>query len=91
VSIASHDAPGDRKPRRHKGGKAMEIRHILAPVDFSEYSKKAVAFAFDLAKTFGAKLSLLHVVEPLSFPNIHCTEKSLLIAPIERTLDDITI
>jgi nucleotide-binding universal stress UspA family protein len=46
----------------------MEIRHILAPVDFSEYSKSAVEMALGLAKTFGAKLSLLHVVEPPPYP-----------------------
>ncbi len=46
----------------------MEIRHILAPVDFSDYSKKAVEMALTLAKAFGAKLSLLHVVEPPPYP-----------------------
>ena len=46
----------------------MEIRHILAPVDFSAYSKKAVEVALMLAKAFGAKLSLLHVVEPPPYP-----------------------
>ena len=46
----------------------MEIRHILAPVDFSDYSKRAVDMAIFLAKTFGAKLSLLHVIEPPPYP-----------------------
>jgi nucleotide-binding universal stress UspA family protein len=46
----------------------MEIRHILAPVDFSDYSKRAVEMARDLAKAFGAKLSLLHVIEPPPYP-----------------------
>jgi nucleotide-binding universal stress UspA family protein len=43
---------------------AMDIRHILAPTDFSDYSKKVLSDALELARTFGAKLSLLHVVEP---------------------------
>jgi universal stress protein A len=43
---------------------AMDIRHILAPTDFSDYSKKAISDAFELARTFGATLSLLHVLEP---------------------------
>jgi nucleotide-binding universal stress UspA family protein len=47
---------------------AMNIRHILAPTDFSDYSKKAISDAFELARTFGAKLSLLHVIEPLPYP-----------------------
>jgi universal stress protein A len=42
----------------------MDIRHILAPTDFSDYSKKAISDAFELARTFGATLSLLHVLEP---------------------------
>ena len=43
----------------------MEIRQILAPTDFSECSKQAVACAYELAQTFGARLSLLHVLEYL--------------------------
>jgi nucleotide-binding universal stress UspA family protein len=46
----------------------MQFRHILAPTDFSEYSKQAVASALDWAKTFGAKLSILHVVELPPYP-----------------------
>jgi nucleotide-binding universal stress UspA family protein len=41
----------------------MEIRHILAPTDFSASANQAVTVAFELAQTFGAKLSLLHVIE----------------------------
>jgi nucleotide-binding universal stress UspA family protein len=46
----------------------MEIRQILAPTDFSEYSKQAVTRAHELAQTFGARLLLLHVVEPPVYP-----------------------
>jgi universal stress protein A len=41
----------------------MEIHQILAPTDFSACSKQAVAYAYELARTFGAKLLLLHIVE----------------------------
>lgn len=41
----------------------MDIRHILAPTDFSEFSKQAIDYALGLARTFRAKLTLLHVVE----------------------------
>lgn len=47
---------------------AMDIRHILAPTDFSDYSKDAIRYALELAQTFGAKLSLLHVVELPPYP-----------------------
>jgi len=45
----------------------MEIRHILVPTDFSESSKRALDYAVGLAQTFGAKLTLLHVVELPSY------------------------
>jgi nucleotide-binding universal stress UspA family protein len=45
----------------------MEIRHILAPTDFSEHATQAVTAACELAQTFGAKLTVLHVVEPPSY------------------------
>ena len=48
----------------------MEIRHILAPTDFSEFSQQAIEYAFALAQTFGAKLSLLHVIEPPDLPGV---------------------
>jgi nucleotide-binding universal stress UspA family protein len=41
----------------------VEIHHILTPTDFSDPSRQAVTSAFELAQTFGAKLSLLHVIE----------------------------
>jgi nucleotide-binding universal stress UspA family protein len=46
----------------------MEIRHILAPTDFSAFSKQAVEYAFELALKFGARLSLLHAIEMPAYP-----------------------
>jgi nucleotide-binding universal stress UspA family protein len=46
----------------------MEFRRILAPTDFSEFSKLAVTRAFELAQTFGATLTLVHVVEQPAYP-----------------------
>ena len=40
----------------------------MAPTDFSEYSTKAVAFVLELAKKFGARLTILHVVEFPPYP-----------------------
>jgi nucleotide-binding universal stress UspA family protein len=45
----------------------MEMRHILAPTDFSEGSIRALEYALGLAQTYGAKLTLLHVVELPSY------------------------
>jgi nucleotide-binding universal stress UspA family protein len=46
----------------------MEIRHILAPTDFSEFSKQAVEVASELAQKFKARLLLVHVVELPAYP-----------------------
>jgi len=40
----------------------INAKIILAPVDFSEYSFKNLQNAIDLAKTFKAKLIILHVL-----------------------------
>lgn len=40
----------------------ITIRHILCPVDFSEYSVSAVTHAVGLARWYDARLTLLHVV-----------------------------
>src|SRR5512145_2831345 len=46
----------------------MNIQRILAPTDFSELSKQGLSSALELADAFGAKLLLLHVVEPPPYP-----------------------
>jgi nucleotide-binding universal stress UspA family protein len=56
-----------KKPLK-QGGVVMQFRHILAPTDFSEYSKQAVESALEWAKKFGAKLSILHVIELPAYP-----------------------
>ena len=42
----------------------MSMSRILVGVDGSEGSRRAVGFAQDLAGAFGARLTLLHVIEP---------------------------
>jgi len=47
----------------------LPIQRILLPVDFSDRSLRMTAYAKALATTYGAELTLLHVVNPLySFP-----------------------
>ncbi len=41
----------------------IEIKKILIPTDFSETAQSATQYAVELAKKFGAKLHLLHVIE----------------------------
>ena len=45
----------------------FNIRNILVPVDFSDNSSEALKYAAGLAGQFGARIALLHVVEPAPF------------------------
>jgi nucleotide-binding universal stress UspA family protein len=40
----------------------VEVKKILFPVDFTENSKKVLPYVKQFAKTFGAHITLLHVV-----------------------------
>lgn len=41
----------------------MRIKRILVPVDFSEFSEKALAYAQPIATAFGARLDLIYADE----------------------------
>jgi len=46
----------------------LRLKSILVPIDFSEPSKNALEYALPFLEQFGAKLTLLHVIEPLPVP-----------------------
>jgi universal stress protein A len=48
---------------REKAEAAMDISHIVVALDFSEHSQQALRYASVLASAFGARVSLLHVLE----------------------------
>jgi nucleotide-binding universal stress UspA family protein len=54
----------------------VQLKNILVPIDFSELSKKALRYAIPLAEKFGAKITLVHVLEPNLYPQN-------LLAPVE--------
>jgi universal stress protein A len=58
----------------------MHIRYILAPTDFSAPANRAITAAFELAQTFGADLSLLHVI---AVP-VYAIEVALPLAELEQ-------
>ena len=45
-----------------------EIKKILVPIDFSDYSKNALNYAVDFAKLFRSEVTLIYVVEPVIYP-----------------------
>ena len=70
----------------------LQIKNILVPLDFSEMSLKSLDYAVPFAKQFGAKLTLVHVVEApahaadASFPALVSSDK---FAAIEKRLEDM--
>lgn len=44
------------------------VQHILCPTDFSAPAHKALDYAVGLAATFGARILLLHVMQPATYP-----------------------
>jgi len=46
----------------------IQLKKILVPIDFSEYSKNALRYAIEFAQHFGADIILIYVVEPMIYP-----------------------
>lgn len=46
----------------------VRLRTILLPVDFSKFGEKAISYASAFAEQFGASVHLVHVVEPVVYP-----------------------
>lgn len=72
-SASSSKRRGLGRQVKHAGitarGKTLHIKSILVPIDFSELSQNALVYAATIAKMLGAKLTLLHVVEPMTMPD----------------------
>ena len=69
----------------------MEIRHVLAPTDFSEFSLRAIEYAFAWAVKFRAKLLLLHVVELPAYSMQPYTTADLIPALLEELEREATM
>jgi len=50
------------------------ITRILVPHDFSEASATAIRYAADWALALGAEITLLHVVEPVVYPEFYAVD-----------------
>lgn len=84
------------------GGKAAAIQattasprilRILVPVDFSDCSLEALEYAVPVAKQFGAVVTILHVMEPVSygldFTLIHTGEERKMRERLESRLSEL--
>src|SRR5262249_1614388 len=64
IFVAGTD-PGRRQDRLVG---MVEIRHILCPIDFSDASHQALEHAVAIAKWYGSRLAVLHVIRsPFTF------------------------
>ncbi|HUE84412.1 MAG TPA: universal stress protein [Pyrinomonadaceae bacterium] len=67
----------------------MQIRSILFPTDFSDCGNYALPYAASLARSFGASIICVHVIEPM-VPTVGYTgmTEPLPIADISDQLED---
>ena len=67
----------------------MQIRSILLPTDFSDCGNYALSYAASLARTFGASIICVHVIEPM-VPTVGYSgmTEPLPIADITEQLED---
>lgn len=67
-SWAHSEASVDPHPQDARGSQVC-FRKILVPIDFSTTSTHTLEYAVSFAERFQARVVLLHVLEPPSFPN----------------------
>jgi len=72
----------------------LRIKSILVPLDFSPSSKKALDYAVAFARQFKARLTLLHVVEPVATPDFAASfplamENNKLVAAAKNELERV--
>jgi universal stress protein A len=63
-AVASGETEREKTPAPPLSSHSFTFKRILAPIDFSDCSVGALAYALELAAKFEAKVTLLHVVEP---------------------------
>ena len=72
----------------------LRVQSILVPLDFSPPSKKALDYAVAFARQFKAKLTVLHVVEPVGMPDFAASfplamESNQLMAAAKSELEGV--
>lgn len=65
----------------------LRLTQILAPTDFSEHSNEALRHAAELARQFGAKMILLHVVSNEALESI--SKAHVPPHPVDQVYEDL--
>ena len=77
------------------GSLGWQIRSILVPFDFSPPSAQALKYAAALARQFGAKITLLNVVQPIATPDFAyypvMMESDKVMTQIKRELEQVPV
>ena len=64
----------------------FQIKRILVPVDFSDCSKKALAYAVPFAKQFGAEIVIAYVIQPcIPVPEARAVDTNALLAQMRES------
>ena len=78
---------------RGRPAPAIQVTHILVPVDFSDCSLEALEYTVQAAKVFAASVTILHVVEPasygLDFTLSHAGDEQKARAALEQRLEEL--
>ena len=51
----------------------LKIERILCPTDFSDFSAKAFDYAVSLARHYGSRVFLQHVIQPVTYAGLAAT------------------
>jgi universal stress protein A len=80
------------KDKVESGPPIIKLTSILVPIDFSKISQKALDYAVPFAKQFGARITLLHAIEPPPYardPAYFPMREGLPIEALKRELDNL--
>ena len=57
------------------------IKKILVPIDFSDYSRKALKYSVEFAEQFNSEITLVYVIEPIVYPADLSLDQMILPTP----------
>ncbi len=64
----------------------LNIKKVLVPIDFSDYSKEALNYSLNFINCFNAELTLIYVIEPVIYPpDFSATQISIPPTEVEIT------